>query len=368
MFADWILYVSSFGLAWVLSVYFTGVMRRAALKWGVLDRPNTDLKRHRDPVPYLGGVGIYLGFILTMGFVFTFSPQVLGMLLAGTIVLLIGLVDDLGVLSPGQKFLGQSLAAFALMKAGILIDVDFFGGWWPPAWEPWLHLMRWPITFLWVVGVTNAVNIIDIMDGLAGSVAVAAAMALFAVAVLNHNPAVAAMAVVLAGSVLGFLAYNRHPAKIYMGDAGALFVGTMLGALAVTVDYSRRNPVAYVGPLLILGVPLFDLGFVVLLRLRKGLNPFYGSPDHFALRLKRIGVPVPRIAAGAGIVTAVLGGIAVLNIHLSPDAASACVAAVAAAILAAGVALARIDMSPRPAADAAPVSPPLEAPTERPPP
>ncbi len=298
--------VFCFVLALVVALYFVPVMRKAAIKWGVVDKPDGRLKTQREPVAYLGGIGVYVAFLLALSFVFEFSPQVLGLLLGGTIMLVIGLVDDFGVLLPYQKLAGQALATFVLIKAGIYIKIEFL-----PIW------VTIPMTFLWMLGVINAVNIIDIMDGLSSGVAFIVCLALLAVSLINLNLTIAMLTVALAGSLLGFLIYNFHPAKIYLGDSGSLFIGLMLGALAMIGDYSSHNTLAYVTPIFFLGVPIFDTLFVMVIRSRKGISPFLGSPDHFAIRLRKRGLSVRQVVILCYIITAILAISGILNIYFS---------------------------------------------------
>ncbi|RJO67779.1 MAG: undecaprenyl/decaprenyl-phosphate alpha-N-acetylglucosaminyl 1-phosphate transferase [Myxococcales bacterium] len=322
-----ILITLAFLLALALSLYFVPVMRRAAIKWGVLDKPDGRLKKQREPVPYLGGIAVYIAFLLSISLLYDYSPQVIGLLLAGTIMLLIGLVDDFGVLLPYQKLAGQILATFVLIKAGIYIRIEAF-----PLW------VAMPLTVVWMLGVINAVNIIDIADGLSSGVGLVAALALMAVAILNGNVTIAFLTAALAGSILGFLAYNFHPAKIYLGDAGSLFIGLMLGALSMVGDYSLNNPLAYIAPALILGVPLFDTAFVMLMRAKKGLPVFLGSPDHFAIRLMRKRHwSARRVAIASYVVSAILGGLAILNMRFTPEFSLALAGVLAIGVVAATI-------------------------------
>ncbi len=296
----------AFVLALVLSLYTTPLMRQAALQWGIVDRPNNALKTHKDPVPYLGGLAVFLAYLIALALTFEFSYAVLGILLSGTLMLLLGLVDDLGVLSPYEKLAGQGLAVIALIKAGLFVKLTF---------------LPWPIALamsvLWLLTVTNALNIIDIMDGLASGVAAVAAFLLGGVAVLNDEPMVAAMSAALCGSLLGFLRFNYKPARIYLGDSGSLFIGLTLSALAMNGHYTVHNWVAMLVPVMILGVPLLDLGFVFVVRCLKGLSPFRGSPDHLALRLRRLGWSVERVVTTAYATGAALGGAALALMHVT---------------------------------------------------
>jgi UDP-GlcNAc:undecaprenyl-phosphate GlcNAc-1-phosphate transferase len=202
-----------------------------------------------------------------------------------------------------------------------------------------------PLTIVWLLAVTNAFNLIDIMDGLSAGTAVVAAVALFAVAEWNGRTMAATVLAALAGSCLGFLRYNLHPARIYMGDAGSLFVGLMLGALAMINAYTEHNRVAALAPALILGVPLFDMLFVMYIRWRRGLPVMLGSPDHVALRLRKWRLSVRQTVVLSYGVTAVLGAAAVAMSLVSSTAALWILAAVVFSGLVAALCLNRIDMS-----------------------
>lgn len=295
----------------VLALYLTPLMREAALRFGIVDRPDGVLKNHEAPVAYLGGLAVFLSFLVTLALTFEFSHVVLGILLSGTLLLLVGLIDDLGVLSPLQKLSGQLLALVVLMKAGIFVKLLFI---------PWWLALA--MSIVWLLAIINALNIIDVMDGLAAGVAAIAAAFLAVIAGWNDQPMVAVMSAALAGSLLGFLRFNFTPAKIYLGDSGSLFIGLMLGALAMNGGYTRYNWVAMFTPVIILGVPLFDLAFVVIARRWRGLSPFRGSPDHFALRLRRHGLSVRStvISTYAAGVALGIAGIAVIH---APDTETA---------------------------------------------
>jgi UDP-GlcNAc:undecaprenyl-phosphate/decaprenyl-phosphate GlcNAc-1-phosphate transferase len=324
--------LAAFALSTVVALYTTPLMRRAAIKFGIVDEPDGLLKNHAEPVPYLGGLAVFLAFLITLAVVFEFSHAVLGILLSGTLMLLVGLIDDLGVLSPLEKLAGQTVAVAVLIKAGLFIKLVFI----PP-------LPALVLSALWLLTVTNAFNFMDVMDGLASGVAVIAAVFLAGIAVRNGEPMVAVMAASLAGSLVGFLRYNSPPARIYLGDSGSLFVGLTLSALAMNGGYTTKNSLAMLTPVIILGVPLFDLAFVSLVRLEKGLSPFRGSPDHVALRLKRAGQSVARTVRTIYLASLLLGlsGIAVME---APDERSAAliVVGLAAVLLVAAGMLRRI--------------------------
>jgi UDP-GlcNAc:undecaprenyl-phosphate GlcNAc-1-phosphate transferase len=329
----WLIYALAFALAAVLAVLLTPKMREAALRFGIVDQPTGPLKRHREPVPYLGGLAIYLAFLLSLAATLRFDEDVLGILLAGAIVVLLGLVDDLGQLGPWTKLAGQVVAVLVLLKSGIFIQLTFL-----PVW------VSIPLSVLWLLAVTNAFNLIDIMDGLSAGTAAVAALALLVVADMNGLETPATVLAALSGACLGFLRFNFQPARIYMGDTGSLFLGLMLGALAMNNAYTDRNVVAAVAPALILGVALFDMLFVMYIRRRRGQPMMLGSPDHVALRLRKWRFTTRQTVLLSYAVTAVLGGAAIAMSLLDTAGALAVLGGVAVTALACAFLLNRIDM------------------------
>jgi UDP-GlcNAc:undecaprenyl-phosphate GlcNAc-1-phosphate transferase len=301
-----LLYLFAFCIAFILSLYLTPIMRKAALQFGIVDKPDGNLKKHTEPIPYLGGIAIYLSFLLTLAFSFEFNQEVLGILLAGTIVLLLGLIDDLGFLKPSVKFAGQLVAVLVMIRTGIFIKLTFI-----PIY------ISIPLTIIWLVGMTNAFNIIDVMDGLAVGVAFFASLAFFIVALLNGKIMIAIVTITLAGSLLGFLRYNFNPARIYMGDAGSMFLGLMIGALAMIGSYTEQNILGFLSPLVILGIPLFDTFLVMYIRWRKGISVFHGSNDHYALRLTAAGISIKGVVWLSYGVAIILGGAGLLVMRMS---------------------------------------------------
>lgn len=294
-------YGAAFILSFVFALYWTPLMRRAALQLGIVDSPDGQLKKHDREVPYFGGIAVYTAFLLTVGVFTDFGQETLGLLLSGSIALMVGLIDDFGVMTPVQKLLGQTLAALVLVKSGTYIKLTFL-----PVW------VAIPLTVLWILAVTNALNIIDIMDGLAAGVSVIAAVSIAIANFMSGRHSVAFLCLVLAGSILGFLRHNFHPARIYLGDAGSLFIGFMLATLSMNAGYTRVNLLAVISPILILGIPLFDLSLVVFIRWRNGIPITKGSPDHFALRLRRCKLSVRETAITTYIIGVLLAGAALL--------------------------------------------------------
>ncbi len=326
--------VLGFLLAYLLARVGTPMAREAALRFGVVDAPDGRLKQQRAPVAYLGGLAVFVSFLLSLGMTFRFDHELLALLLASTIVATIGLIDDFGVLTPRAKVLGQLVAVFVLVKAGIVVELTFL-----PEWS------RIPVTVLWLVGVSNSFNLLDVMDGLAAGVGVVAAGYLLLVATSGGRVVVAAFTVAIIGALLGFLHFNFHPATIYLGDCGSLFLGLSLGSLAMVMDYTQRSPAGWLAPLYILVVPLVDTAYVMVLRLRAGRRIYHGSPDHFPLRLRRrLGGSTPRTVIAVYAVSAALGAIGLSMTVVPVPVALATTAVVAALVLAALVWLARVPM------------------------
>jgi UDP-GlcNAc:undecaprenyl-phosphate GlcNAc-1-phosphate transferase len=309
-------------------------MREAAIRFGIVDRPDGALKTHREPIPYLGGLAIYLSFLLAVSMTFRFGEQVLGILLAGSLVVILGLIDDLGQLGPWTKLGGQLVAVLVLIKSGIFVK---------------LVLVPWPlavaISVVWMLATINAFNLIDVMDGLSAGTAGFAALTLLIVAEINGNATAGLMLAAGAGSCFGFLYYNVQPARIYMGDTGSLFLGLLLGAVSMDLAYTERNVLAALAPALILGVPLFDMLFVMYIRRRRGLPVMLGSPDHVALRLRKWRLTTPQTVGVSYGATVLLGAAAVAMTLLPLEGAVIVLGAVAFVGLLTALLLKRIDMS-----------------------
>ncbi|MCC2640021.1 MAG: putative Phospho-N-acetylmuramoyl-pentapeptide-transferase [Nitrospira sp.] len=348
-----ILLALTFLLATLLSVYGVPIARRAALKFGIVDSPDGRLKHQREPVPYLGGVAIYLACLVSLAFTFEFRHDVLGIVLSGTLIVMLGLIDDFGVLSPGTKLAGQFLAVFVLIKSGIRIEIASL--------PDWIDI---GLTVFWMVGIINAFNLLDIMDGLSAGIGVISAAFLCVVAILNGDQTIAFMLAALMGSLLGFLRYNWRPASIYMGDSGAMFIGLMLGALSMIGRYTEGHSVSLLTPVLILGIPIFDTFFVMYVRFLRGLPVFLGSPDHMAIRLRHWGLTVTQVVLISYLAAALLGAVGLLVMAVRQDLAVMLSGITILCLAVAAVALTRVNVSSVSAASMAEVS--ASRPAERP--
>ncbi len=332
--SPWLTYLLAFGLALIFSLGLTPRFRKAALRFGIVDAPDSALKTQKEPVPYLGGLSIYLAFLLALAGTLEFDGAVLGVLLAGSIMVVIGLVDDLGQLGPWTKLAGQLVGVVILFKSGILIRLVVI---------PWWVAV--PVSALWLLSVTNAFNLIDIMDGLSAGTAAVAALALLVIADRNGLFTAATILAALAGACAGFLKENFAPARIYMGDSGSMFIGMLLGALALNNAYTDRNLVAALSPAIILGVPLFDMLFVMYIRYRRGLPVMLGSPDHVALRLRKWRFSTRQTVCLSWGVTALLGAAAIaMSLSARREAWMILISLVFAGLVAAAL-IKRIDMS-----------------------
>jgi len=283
--------VAAFAVATVVSLVLTPLAIRAALRLGVLDRPG-EHKSHATPTPYLGGVAIVLAVTLAIllaavvrGEELATLSQLLGLLGIASAMALTGLVDDLRGLPVALRFGLQFAAALGLWAIGIRVSLTG------------LTLLDLPLTVLWTVGITNAMNLLDNMDGLSASTATIASLWFGVIALINGQVLVGALAFAVAGAAAGFLRDNRPPARIYMGDAGSLFLGIMLASLGMQLSLGRGMLATAAIPILILTVPVLDTALVTVARLRHGISPFQGGRDHTSHRLVRVGLPVP-VAVG----------------------------------------------------------------------
>ncbi len=264
--------------ALLLAIGSTPVMRRLALRYAVVDNPNAR-KVHATPVPLLGGAAIYISFVLVLIFFGDrfYINQFVGIFVGATLMSLMGVIDDRWGLGSYVKLGGQFMAAGVLILSGVQIQI--FGGWQDIA-----------LTVIWVVGITNAMNLLDNMDGLSGGIAMIAAVFFTLLAAMSGQYLVGALAAALAGACAGFLIYNWNPAHIFMGDAGSLFLGFLLAAVAIKLRFpSNTVTVTWLIPILVLAVPIFDTTLVFISRLRRGKNPLTTpGKDHLSHRLARL--------------------------------------------------------------------------------
>jgi UDP-GlcNAc:undecaprenyl-phosphate GlcNAc-1-phosphate transferase len=279
------------GLATFLFVGgLTPVMRKIAIKINAVDRPNLDRKTQKEPVPYLGGVAIAIGITVASFAALLYSDfstetfgKALSVLLPAILISAMGLYDDLKGLEPWPRLVAQTIAGIAV--AIYLMQNNTLG-------QAFTNqALNYVVTIIWIVGICNSINFFDNLDGGASGTVAVISIFLFAIAFDHGQSLVSALAVVTAGATLGFLIWNKTPAKIYMGDAGALFLGIIIAALTIRLDpevgpQSRALAI----PLLLMAVPILDTTTVVISRLSRGISPFTGGRDHLSHRLMRKGL------------------------------------------------------------------------------
>ena len=252
----------SFLASFVISLVLTPFMIFLAKRWKIVDRPN-ERKVHQHEIPLLGGLAIYLGFLVPILFLQPSHPVHFPLLLAGLVILITGLIDDKYSIPAWQKLAGQFIAATIIIFFGD-ITVTYINVPWGGVLE--FGIFSIPITYLWIIGVTNAINLIDGLDGLSAGVSAIALLAMSGMAFIMEDAYVFSMAVLLVGSILGFLPYNFYPAKIFMGDTGALFLGFMISVLSL-LGFKNITFISFIVPILILGVPLSDTIFAIIRRI-----------------------------------------------------------------------------------------------------
>lgn len=259
----------------------TPLVRRLAARLGMVDRPHPR-KLHSMPIPLLGGIAIYVAFIvalLAFGERWVVS-QLISIFVGATIVSFLGIWDDRWGVRPVLKLLGQTLAAGILIVSGV--QVSFLPH----------SVLNVAVTLLWVVGITNALNLLDNMDGLSGGVGAVAAAFFLLLAAVNGQYLVGSLAAALMGVCAGFLYYNFNPATIFMGDAGSMFLGFVLAVVGIKLRFpTRPATITWMVPVVVLGLPVFDTTLVVISRLRRGINPLTNpGKDHVSHRLVSMGL------------------------------------------------------------------------------
>lgn len=276
-------------IAFIVSLAVTPIISKIAFRIGAIDRPDAR-KVHSRVMPRMGGVAIYLAVTLSVLIFGNISDQIKGLLIGGTIITFVGLVDDIKNLSPRVKLLGQIVAASILVAYGakVLFLTNPFGS--------LIYLnpngidLGIPLTILWVVGVTNAVNLVDGLDGLAGGLASIAALTIGTIAWHEGQMQSVLPAIVLFAAIVGFLKYNFHPAKIFMGDSGSLFLGYMLAGLSVIGLTKGAAVMSVFVPVLIFGIPIFDTLFAIMRRYINNKPIFQADKEHLHHRLLALGL------------------------------------------------------------------------------
>jgi UDP-GlcNAc:undecaprenyl-phosphate GlcNAc-1-phosphate transferase len=290
----------------------TPLMKKLAMKFSIVDKPSQSHKTHFDPVPYLGGLAIMvtIWLVTLCGSLFIRIDRssfeiLLSIVLPATLIGLIGLWDDVKNLRPFPRFVAQSLGG--AFTASLIVSTNTIGS---PTGNNSLDFF---ITVFWIVGVTNSVNFFDNLDGGASGTVAISSLGLFALAVTSGQFYVATLSLVLAGSAFGFLFWNRNPAQIYMGDAGALFLGMLLATLLVRFDPNPINLYAgFAIPIMIMAIPILDTSVAVISRIQRKKSPFEGGQDHLSHRLIRRNLDRKKTALVLWFLTALFVALAII--------------------------------------------------------
>jgi len=295
--------VLQFLLLGALTFIFVGVltplMRKLALRIGAVDAPNLARKVQKEPVPYLGGVAIAIGVVaasygslLAVDFTMETFRLASFVLLPAIAISVMGLIDDLRGLAPWPRLIAQTVTG--VIVAVILTSTDTMG----VAFDN--TFLNYAISVLWIVGVCNSINFFDNLDGGAAGTVAVISIFLFFIAYDRQQVLVSALAIVTAVATAGFLMWNRAPAKIYMGDAGALFLGIIISVLTIRLSPGVVPQVkSFAIPLALMAVPILDTTVAVTSRIYRGISPFQGGTDHLSHRLVRAGL-TRRVTASAG--------------------------------------------------------------------
>lgn len=298
--------------AGLISFLATPLVKNLAYKVGAIDVPKDNRRMHHEPIPRLGGLAIFIAFLFTVIVLADIDRTTRGILLGAIMIVILGVMDDIMTLKALPKFLVQIAAAGVAVYHGCVIQ--FISN--PNIFSPLDYLnLGWlsiPVTIIWIVAITNAVNFIDGLDGLAVGVSAISTASLLIIALMVEELNIAIILAALLGSCLGFIPYNKNPAKIFMGDTGATFLGFILATLSVQGLFKLYAIISFAVPFLILGIPIFDICFAFLRRIAKGQNPMQADRGHVHHRLIDMGFNQKQAVAISYMLTAILGLAAVL--------------------------------------------------------
>ena len=326
--------IAAFAVAAVLSYFFTPPVKNFAHKVGAIDVPKDARRMHKKPIPRLGGLAIYGGFLCSILIFGQLDETMLCVLLGAAIIVALGIFDDVLALGAKLKFVVQIVAAAIPVCIGNL-QIGLFTNLNPLSDTPFVHLgiLAVPVTIIWIVGITNAVNLIDGLDGLAVGVSSIAAITMLAVALLTGNMPIAITMAALAGACIGFMPYNLNPAKIFMGDTGSTFLGYMLATVSIMGLFKFYAVISFAVPFLILGLPIFDTANAIIRRVAAGRSPMSPDRGHVHHKLIDMGFNQKQAVAILYAISATLGLTAVVLTSSGEVKAIVLLLAVLAAIL-----------------------------------
>ena len=290
-------------VAAAISFCTTPLIKLLARKAGAMDVPKDERRMHHRPIPRMGGLAIFLGFIVSFLIFGEINREIQGILLGAVIIIILGVLDDILTLKALPKFLVQLVAAVIVVLHGCRIE--HFLGFSLPAW------LSYPISVIWIVAITNAVNFIDGLDGLAAGVSAISAGTMLVVALLLVPDGTAMISAILlagiVGACIGFIPFNFNPASIFMGDTGSTFLGFMLASVSIFGLFKTYAVISFAVPFLVLGLPIFDICFAVIRRLAKGQSPMHADRGHVHHRLIDMGFSQKQAVAISYLLSAILG-------------------------------------------------------------
>ena len=296
-------------VALVVSFLASPLVKNFAYKVGAIDVPKDARRMHKTPIPRLGGLAIFLGFMIS---VILFVPirgdrEMQSILLGAVIIVVLGVVDDIMALPAMLKFVVQIVAALIPTLNGVIVravsNPNIFSE--NPYWVlDWLSI---PVTVLWIVAVTNSVNLIDGLDGLANGVSAISATTVLVISLIASESQVALVMAALVGASVGFMPYNQNPAKMFMGDTGATFLGYILATMSIQGLFKFYAVISFVVPFLILGLPIFDTAFAFTRRIAHGQSPMHADRSHIHHRLIDLGLNQKQAVATLYVISAILG-------------------------------------------------------------
>lgn len=301
----------------MFSLAFTPVVKKLALKFRIIDMPEGERRIHIKPMPLLGGLSIYASFIITLmlkkG---TLSRTEIGLILGATIIVIGGFLDDKFDIKPRYKLIFQIVASMILITYGVRIVLIT---------NPFsslyqftdVGLMSVPLTIIWVVGITNALNLIDGLDGLAAGIGLISGLTILIIALLNQRYEAAVLAVILCGSILGFLPYNFNPASIFMGDTGAQLIGFLLASISIEGALKSATAFSIAVPILALGIPIYDTLFAMIRRKINGKPIMQADRGHLHHRLLDMGLSQKQAVGIMYAISTVLGSFSIIAMEIN---------------------------------------------------
>ena len=299
-------------VALVVALVSTPVVKNLAIRVKAVDVPKDGRRMHDHPIPRMGGLAIFLGFLLSVLLFLELTPQMRGMLLGAVIIVVLGIFDDIYALGAKFKLVIQIIAALVAVLSGNVIQILSNPNVLSP--NPWWDLgwLSYPATVLWIVAITNAVNLIDGLDGLACGVSTISALTMLVISLAVADAPVAIVMAALAGACIGFLPYNLNPAKIFMGDTGSTFLGFILAVMSIQGLFKFYTIISFAVPFLMLGLPIFDTCFAFIRRIAHGQSPMHPDRSHVHHRLIDMGFNQKQAVAVLYIISAILGLCAVV--------------------------------------------------------